>query len=80
MKSIHFNKYVSSCKFTEDSQMLYVGIFKTLFQFRVNSKFKKICKLHLSDHNIYNIFCITNTLIITSSDDNTIIKTDVFFK
>ena len=78
MKSIKFDYDVTrSCKFTDDSQFLYVGIASKLYQFSVNNLFKKICSKNMMHTNkIRGIYCITNMMILTYSDD-IIIKTDV---
>ncbi|KAM3131958.1 hypothetical protein pb186bvf_015971 [Paramecium bursaria] len=77
MKSLKFDYQIMSCNFTDDSQLLYVGIEKRLVQLSVKANFKTICILNLHKRQIASIYCISKTIILTSSFDNTIIKTDV---
>ena len=71
------NSYVYSFKFTEDSTLLYVGSIQYLYKFDVNNQFKELCKYEIHTSYINNILCISNTIILTASDDKNIIKTDV---
>ena len=69
------NKFVGSCKFTEDSTILFAGTNGYIYQFDFNDQFKKLFKKKI--HYINNIYCIFNAIILTASDDCRIIKTDV---
>ncbi|KAM3136090.1 hypothetical protein pb186bvf_011895 [Paramecium bursaria] len=75
-KQINISDRICVCKFTDDSQLLYVGVSKRIYQFSVNNQFKKLCKYDLHRGDISNIKCITNTIILTSSQ-RYIIKTDM---
>ena len=74
-----FETHVTSCKFTENSKLLYVGIHKIIYLFHVNSNFKNLCRLNIHALHIKNIFSMTNAIILTSSLKY-IIKTDVVLK
>ena len=76
IKSLKFENDVRICRFTDDSLLLYVGINTMLYLLDVHNKFKKISKHNIHGYNISNIFCITNTIILTSSL-SAIIKTDI---
>ncbi|KAM3136084.1 hypothetical protein pb186bvf_011889 [Paramecium bursaria] len=76
MKTIRFDNCVQISKFTDDSQLLYVGIHSILYQFYSDNQFRILCKLKIHTSVIINIICITSLLILTSSCD-TILKTDV---
>ena len=68
---------VYSFKFTEDSTLLYAGTFGYIYQFDINDQFKELFKEKIHKNYINNIYCISNTIILTASDDKTIINTDV---
>ena len=76
-KSIKLDNSVHSCRFTDDSALLYVGSQRLLYQFDVNNQFNQTLKYEIQDDYVNNIFCISNCIILTSSDDKTIIKTDI---
>ncbi|KAM3133137.1 WD repeat-containing protein 33 [Paramecium bursaria] len=80
VKSIQFKTSVTSLKFTDNSELLYVGIHSQIYQFHVNSNFKKLCIMQIHAFPIKNIFCMTNSIILTSSRDKYLIKTDVILK
>ncbi|KAM3133139.1 WD repeat-containing protein 33 [Paramecium bursaria] len=80
MKSISFKTHVTSLKFNQDSKLLYVGTHQIIFLFHVQSNFKKLCNIRIHTLHIKNIFCITDAIILTSSRDKYIIKTDVILK
>ena len=68
---------VFSCRFTDDDTLLNVGSNFHFYQFDVKDQFKKLHELRMHDSFIMNIICISNTVVLTSSFDKTIIKTDI---
>ena len=76
-KRIALNHYVCSCKFSNDSKLFYVGTDSILYQYSVERKFKKVCKLNIHNDYIINIICISNTIVLTASLDHTIVKTNI---
>ncbi|KAM3133151.1 hypothetical protein pb186bvf_014727 [Paramecium bursaria] len=75
-KSILFSSMIICCNFTDDSQLLYVGIHTILYQFNVNNQFKKLSECKIIDGPIYNFYTISNTIILIQSYE-TLIKMDV---
>ncbi|KAM3133763.1 hypothetical protein pb186bvf_014172 [Paramecium bursaria] len=80
IKSIQFEEFIQFCKFTEDSKLLYVGTFQLLYQIQVNNQFKKIGFMQIHQRSISNIYCLQNNVILTSSCDGTICKSEFINK
>ncbi|KAM3127413.1 WD repeat-containing protein 6 [Paramecium bursaria] len=72
------DNWIFICKFTDDNSFLYVGTGGgLLYQFDAEKYFEQTLKLQIHKDSIYNIYCISNYEILTSSLDLTIIKTYV---
>ena len=65
IKLIDCEHYVYSCKFTDDSAFLYVGSSKIIYQYDVNNQFKEMYKYNIHDGYIFNIYCLSSTIILT---------------
>ena len=67
-KHIRMHGIIIICKFTDDSTLLYVGTTIALYLFVVHSKFKLIFKYKLLKDYVTNIYCISNAMLLTSSN------------
>ena len=67
---------ICGCKFTDDDTFLYVGS-NQIYQFDVKNQFEKLYEKSIHGAYITNIICLSNTIVLTSSIDKSIIKTDI---
>ncbi|KAM3146569.1 hypothetical protein pb186bvf_001538 [Paramecium bursaria] len=77
INEINLHKTIKICKFSEDSQVLNVGVHQNIYQFEVKQQFREIHKQELHDQEICNFYFITNSLLLSSHSDGIIIKKDL---
>ena len=65
-------------KFTDDNSYLFIGTgVGLLCCYDATNNFRQIYKSRIHSHSILNLFCISNSLVLTSSIDKRIIKTNI---
>ena len=67
---------ICGCKFTDDDTFLYVGS-DLIYQLDVKNQFEKLYEKSIHVNYITNIICISNTIVLTSSVDKSVVKTDI---
>ncbi|KAM3135626.1 WD domain repeat-containing protein 55 [Paramecium bursaria] len=70
------NQNINICRFSEDSQYLFIGTqLGNLIQYDNTKQFNEIYNQQIHQQGILNLFCITSNIILSSSFDRAVIKT-----